>query len=203
MDLFTELWRQFIALTDIVPIDLILLMAIAVMFGRFIWVMMRRTRVWDNLSRSLIAVFGATSLIYVYTVVNILTDPYPGQYLALWLLRILVLVAISWCQWELTKELRKVPSILFIRDRSWVKRRIGNIEIIRALLKDNPSTPVDLIPAIDAELDEMYRFKEVVWEEDRKHGVKVEPDWTHNPYYVERHAIAAADAPQTRGETSP
>lgn len=174
-------------LTDFIPIDLILFGLIFFMFYRFIWVMFQRTRVWDNLSRSLIAVFASTGAVYLFVTVATIFDSYGAEPVLLWLIRISLLVSITWCQFELNKELKKVPNILFVRDRQWVHRRINNIELIRTLLLSHSDTPSGLIPALNAELEEMYRFKEIVWEDDQKKGVVSEPEWTKNPYYVESH----------------
>lgn len=206
-DTIIHIWQQFLSLTDFIPIDLILVLAIAFMFGRFVWVMQRRTRAWDNLSRSLMAVFISISMVFLYLGVVWVTDPFPGQEALLWLIRVLVLVSITWSQFELNKELKKVPNILFIRDRNWVRRRIKNVETIRSLLISHSTTPPDLIEAIDNELEEMYRFKKVVWDEDRKHGYREDPDWTNNPYYVEKNTelseiVTGGPAPAT-GHANP
>lgn len=157
-----------------VPIDIFLLMAISFMFVRLAWVMWHRTRVWDNLSRALVSVFLSTSMVYFYATFNALTDDFKGQQTVLWFIRGIILMSVIWCQYELSKELAKVPSVLFVRDRVWVSERIINIERIRDILVTLDNPPYDLIERLNIELDEMKRFKQIVREEDRLHEAQRE-----------------------------
>lgn len=163
-----SLWQDLFAVIKIFPIDLVLVVMIAFMFGRFVWVMWRRTRLWDGLSYSLIAVFISCSLAFLYSALSRATDQFPGEYAILWIIRIGLFVTITWSQHELNKELSKAPRILFVRDRNWVDRHIDNSEQMRAVLTTTDTTPPGLIQSLDTDLREMYRFQERVRDEDRR-----------------------------------
>lgn len=200
MDSFTEAINEIVAFIERYPIDLALLLLIAFMFGRFVWIMVHRTKVWDNLSRSLVLVFGCTAGVYLYSVSATIFGDYPGERPILWALRILILFSITWCQFELNKELKRMPRILFTRDRIWVRDRVKNVELIRSLLIGREDTPDELIDAIDRELEEMYRFKDLVRKEDEKLGI-----YHNQDYLAKEHGSgpSSTTASITKGESPP